>query len=291
MAMTKQQYEERISAAQDKIAKIDKRIQKWEDAKSDEKFAKHYDWLQADTDSWALGWDGNNRIYGTFQEFKNQHYAEWIEECDHEIKYANRDKEEVLTLINKYRNSLELLKEKDAKPVIQIFKDFFDNWKAEILEYVKPLVDEYYEINTKRINMLNSRYNIEKTGFSNKEEFELAYKELSRREKDIISEPIVKVALDKGLRRNDSDFIKYLDDYMNARYLDLVGKVTEIVGEIDDVSNLNVGMDGTLNGRIYGDKGGAKIETIVAGGYNTNIIVNVKHGQIRHYRVLVHPIK
>lgn len=69
---------------------------------------------------------------------------------------------------------------------------------------------------------------------------------------------------------------------MNQRYYELVDKVTKIVGTIDDVSNLRVGMDGTLNGRVYGDRGGAKIRTIVAGGY---------HIQVRHYRVLVHPIK
>ena len=293
MAMTIQDYQERITAAEDKLAKIEKRIQKWEAAKSDEKFAKYYDWMKASdgSDSWRLGWDGSKVVYGTFDEFKARNYAKWFEDCEREIRSAKRDKEDAITLITKYKNSVELLKEKDAKPVIQIFKDFFDRWKEEILEYVKPLVAEYYEINSKRIKLANSRWRPQDVGFETREELDAEYKKLHEEEKELLSEPIVRTAIDKGLRSDPTDFNKYLDDYMNDRYFELVDKVTAIVGDINDVTQLSVGRDGTLNGRIYGDKGGAKIETIVAGGYNTNVIVNVKHGQIRHYRVLVHPIK
>ena len=48
MAMTKQDYEERIDKAQDKLLKIEKRIKKWEDAKSEEKFAKDNEWMHDD---------------------------------------------------------------------------------------------------------------------------------------------------------------------------------------------------------------------------------------------------
>lgn len=292
MAMTIKDYEERLAKAEDRLAKVNKRIQKWEDAKSDEKFAKHYEWMKND-DNWQIGWNGRDVVYGTFDEFKEKNYKNYVDDCDHEIKYANRDKEEILTLIDKYKNAINLLKEKDAKPVIQIFKDFFNNWKQEIIEYVTPLVDEYYETDKQLVKLARSRYdyNIENGGFASKEEFDAAYKELRMQAKDILSQPFVKTAVDKSLTINDTEFNKYLDDYMNDRYFDLVDKVVAIVGEINDVSNLRVGIDGGLNGKIYGDKGGAKIETIVAGGYNTDIIVNVKHGQIRHYRVLVHPIK
>lgn len=293
MAMTIKDYEERIAKNEEKLAKIEKRIAKWQEAKSDEKFAKHFDWLKADdgSDSWMIGWDGNNRVYGTFQDFKAHSYDAYLKDVEREIRVANRDKEDTINTINKYKNAMEILREKDAKPVIQIFKDFFDSWKEEIKEYVKPLVDEYYETNSKAVDMLNNRFHFQELGYTNKEEFDAAYNLLRKRKKDLLSEPIVRTAIDKGLRRNATAFNKYLDDYMNDRYFELVNKVTKIVGNINDVSNLSVGMDGTLNGRVYGDKGGAKIDTIVAGGYNTDVIVNVKHGQIRHYRVLVRPIK
>lgn len=293
MAMTLQDYKKRIKKSEVKLTKIEKRIQKWEDAKSDEKFAKYSDWLKADdgSDSWMIGWDGNKRVYGTFQDFKARNYDAYLKDVEREIRVANRDKEDTINIINKYKNAMELLREKDAKPVIQIFKDFFDSWKEEIKEYVKPLVDEYYEVNSEAVNMANNRFHFQELGYTNKEEFDDAYNKLKQREKELRGEPIVRTAIDKGLRRNPTEFNKYLDDYMNQRYYELVDKVTKIVGTIDDVSNLRVGMDGTLNGRVYGDRGGAKIDTIVAGGYNNNIIVNVKHGQIRHFRVLVHPIR
>lgn len=291
MAMTQQEYEDRIAKSEEKLAKIEKRIQKWEENKSDAKFAKQYDWMQADDNSWLLGWNDNKRVYGTFDEFKQKKYAEWEHECNREIQSAQREKDDTLTTIQKYKNSIALLQEKDAKPVIKIFRDFFDSWKEEIMEYVKPLVDEYYETNKKSSHMFNNRFRVEELGFATWEEFDAEYKRLRLREKELQNEPIVRTAIEKGLHRSDATFRKYLDDYMNQRYYELVDKVTEIVGDINDVSNLTVGVDGTLNGRIYGDKGGAKIETIVAGGYNTDVVVNVKHGQIRHYRVLVHPIK
>ena len=280
MAITIQDYEDRILACKDKLVKIDKRIKKWEDAKSEEKFAKDNEWMKDDV-GWRIGWDGYKTLYGTFEDYKKIHYQEHLDDCDKEIRYANRDKEDTISLITKYENALEILKDKDAKPVIQIFKDFFDSWKEEIKEYVKPLVDEYYEANSEATNVINNRFHFQELGYTNKEEFDAAYNLLRKREKDLLSEPIVRTAIDKGLRRNPTEFNKYLDDYMNERYYELVTKVTKIVGNIDDVSNLSVGMDGTLNGRVYGDRGGAKIETIVAGGYNI---------QVRHYRVLVHKI-
>lgn len=292
MALTIKDYEERISKAEDRLAKIEKRINKWEEAKTDEKFIKHYDWLKADA-GWQLGWDNvtGSMKYGSFEQFKENRYPEYLEEIEREIRIANRDREDVLVLIDKYKNNLELLKEKESRPVIQIFKDFFDNWKKEIIEYVRPLLDEYYKLHRQAVELINNRNNFSAYGFSTKEELEDAYNNLKEAEREIKGETFVAIAIDKRFKWDEKPFNEYLDDYMNKRYFELVDKVTKITGQIEDVSMLKVGYDGSLNGRVYGDKGGAKIETIIAGGYNANVIVNVKRGQIRHYRVLVHPIK
>jgi hypothetical protein len=290
MAMTIKDYEDRIAKSEDKLVKIDKRIKKWEDNKSDEKFAKEYEWFQADQ-GWQIGWDGNKTIYGTFEEFKALKYAEWLEECDREIKHANNEKQETLTLINKYKNAISLLQEKDAKPVIQIFRDFFDNWKEEIKEYVKPKVELYYETNTKLTDMYNNKYRIKEMDYEASEAYKAEYKRLHELEKSLTSEPIIRVAIDKRYKWRDDDFNKYLDDYMNDRYFELVDKVTKIVGQIEDVDNLYIGHDGRINGVVKGDQGKAKLETIIAGGYREHEIVNVKHGQCKHYRVLVRPVK
>lgn len=44
-----------------------------------------------------------------------------------------------------------------------------------------------------------------------------------------------------------------------------------------------------INGYIEGTLGKAYVETILAGGYNQDITVNTKYGQIAHYRVILHP--
>ena len=75
------------------------------------------------------------------------------------------------------------------------------------------------------------------------------------------------------------------------KYKILVNRISSIAGNITDAKGLRIGGNGEINGIVKGDKGTAKIETIIAGGYNQNIIVNVKHGQIAHYRVLVKEIK
>lgn len=288
--MTRKEYEDRLAKSEEKLQKIEKRIQKWEDNKSDKNFAKHYDWLHDDV-GWRIGWDGNQVRYGTFEEFKAMKYSEWQQECDRELKYANRDKEDTIVLINKYKNAIALLQEKDAKPVIQIFKDFFDNWKQEIQKYVEPLVAKYYELSKELTDLYNNRSRFIELGFETKEDYKEAVKTLEEQQSRLKSDSFVGIAIEKGYRWRQDDFNKFLDKYMDDRYFELVDKVTSIVGEIEDVSNLKVGYDGRLNGIVIGSEGKAKIETIVAGGYNDDIIVNVKHGQIRHYRVLVHKIK
>lgn len=76
------------------------------------------------------------------------------------------------------------------------------------------------------------------------------------------------------------------------KYYDLCNRITKVVGEITDASHLSIGeQHGELNGIVYGTKGNAKVETIGAGGYNQDIIVNEKHGQCFHYRVLVNKVK
>ena len=66
------------------------------------------------------------------------------------------------------------------------------------------------------------------------------------------------------------------------KYFDLVRRVSELVGEIKDASNLSIGNQrGELNGIIIGENGKVRVETISAGGYNI---------QRFHYRVLLHKV-
>lgn len=92
------------------------------------------------------------------------------------------------------------------------------------------------------------------------------------------------------IKFDDDRLAKIIEAEKKAKYEDLCNRISSVVGEITNVSNLKISNKGNLDGIVEGTKGTAKVETIGAGGYNTGTIVNVKHGQIFHYRVLVHKI-
>ena len=85
---------------------------------------------------------------------------------------------------------------------------------------------------------------------------------------------------------------KILAKEKENKYFDLCNRISAVVGEITDARGLYIGRkNGELNGVVEGTDGAAKVETIGAGGWNTHEIVNVRHGQCFHYRVLVHKIR
>lgn len=81
---------------------------------------------------------------------------------------------------------------------------------------------------------------------------------------------------------DDEKLSKIIEAEKKAKYEDLCNRISAVVGEITDVSNLRISAKGNLDGIVTGTKGKAKVETIGAGGYNI---------QCFHYRVLVHKIK
>lgn len=102
---------------------------------------------------------------------------------------------------------------------------------------------------------------------------------------------------DKGYNPKDIELIEGRDEEWISRFCAkekeakrkyIEAKVEKICGkELEEVSGECVGdlyVKGN-NGKI------AHIWAITAGGYNTDVIVNVKHGQRRHIRILVKEIK
>lgn len=82
---------------------------------------------------------------------------------------------------------------------------------------------------------------------------------------------------------NEEKLNKILAQEKQRKYEDLVNRISNVVGEIQDVSNLSIGnKNGELNGIVKGSDGSARIETIGAGGWNI---------QVFHYRILIHKIK
>lgn len=69
------------------------------------------------------------------------------------------------------------------------------------------------------------------------------------------------------------------DSVVREQKLNIVIRAWEKVGRLSEVRFSRMGGDGSFNGTVTGEKGSARIETILAGGYNI---------QRLHYRVLVH---
>ena len=91
---------------------------------------------------------------------------------------------------------------------------------------------------------------------------------------------------------NEEKLNKVIEDEKVRKYEDLCVRISDVVGKILDCDNLSIGAKtGELNGIVIGTDGKARVETIGAGGYNVGTIVNVRCGQVFHYRVLVHKIK
>lgn len=78
------------------------------------------------------------------------------------------------------------------------------------------------------------------------------------------------------------DKLKAMMDYdVEMKKAVLLGRISEITGKVTDAS-LYIGDDGNINGHVKGEKGSAKVQTILAGGYNI---------QCLHYRLLVNKQK
>lgn len=77
------------------------------------------------------------------------------------------------------------------------------------------------------------------------------------------------------VRKDTADAAKYY-------VMDLYRRVKDITGEVIDVSGLTLNTDHALDGVVTGKLGKARVETIIAGGYNI---------QCEHYRALVKEIK
>lgn len=74
------------------------------------------------------------------------------------------------------------------------------------------------------------------------------------------------------------DLTKLAEKEAEMKKLDLISRIQEKAGAIIDASYLRMGNNGSLNGKVIGEKKSVWVETILAGGYNI---------QCLHYRVLV----
>lgn len=186
---------------------------------------------------------------------KNDEYEiKWLRE---DIKRLNEEIEETKKTIEKYQKQL-LGEEKKEKLFI-----------SEIPEIMKELQGQLVE--------RWDRFDIEKRNRIKEEYKTLEYNEW-RKKYTIHDIRILRYKTDEQIHEGNMNDAK-------ALILDLYNRVRSITGEVTDWDGIRA-TEGTagmtvLNGYVIGKEGRAKVESILAGGYNI---------QRLHVRVLVHEI-
>lgn len=281
--MDKQTLLDRISKKEQQIEKLNRRIKKWENQCTDEEISIA---------------DSYRDSYSKFATHCKQYNLGTSFTPMAELRSAYSDLDEANVTLNKYKNQLNIIIDKESTEKIEIFVEFLNRYKKEVIRYVERNIDsvtEYYRLNSEYCEFHNNRGRIIRSGEMTEDEFrqELRLKRIKEEELRDSINPLLFEVYDRRQdnKVNYEKLNEILDKDIEAKYWNMVEKVTKITGEIIDASDLSIGGDGNINGIIIGKEGNAKLETILAGGYNQNIIVNVKHGQILHFRLLVNKVK
>ena len=271
--MNKEQLEQRIAQTKDKLAKAIKAKDKYYNQISNEN--KKY----ADQDlSWA-------ELRSLNLNYDDEIALDYFREKKRLIDELNQR-------LEKYENSLKSLDNFEKQDKVKVIWDFLLRWKEDAFNFIKDNAQELYSLKTnyqEAFEKYKSEHPEDFNGHNWREEY---YKE--KKFEQIYYASIHRLTYEVYIRKGQIDekrLNNILDKDIEAKYKNLENKIKKVCGDIVDASDLHIAGNGMINGYIIGTEGRAYVETIVAGGYNQNIIVNSKHGQIAHYRVLVKKVK
>lgn len=265
--MTVKDYEERLNKAEENLNKAiilkDKYIAKVEKLADQLKDAG-YD--PEGTIDWRLV---SNDIYNL--SFKYRLAKEAVTDSDRKIK-------DLIVTRDNWKTRLELAKakENELSEVPTVIKEFVHNWRIKVFDIILNQVSEY----EKEYKEVRKFYDNAKYGDPSYKEYMDKYKQgmnLLRRKYSQLAQSLA------WKKDKEEELNKILDDEEKSKVLDLIRRVTKVVGTITDASMLTIGrQNGELNGYVTGTEGRCYVETIGAGGYNI---------QVFHYRVLVKKIR
>lgn len=233
--MTKDVLVERINKKELEIQKLEKKVAKWEENKTSEKYLiKEYGWIK------------------NFNERKEDYTKQCIEYCEREKKSALNSLEEAKKTLNNYKNQLEveIQKENSLDELPEMFNEFKES-----------LINAWDEFDKAKRNKIKADMK------------EMSFRELK-----------AKYGFGYSEKAMESDEHIHQENIKAAKniILDLINRVSYKTGEITDFSGLRINANNqgfaVLNGIVFGKKGSAEVESILAGGYNI---------QRLHVRVLV----
>lgn len=304
--------QKRIDGKEKELAKLQKKLERIEKAEATNWEVNPY-YYYADDKKWCLKDIENCKK--ALENYRNQ--------LNKEIEKANsRNVKPILDFLENWKNNVfnfyhrglvEAFKDyAEYQKAVDDFNKVYDDCQKKIKEIEKTVADKY-----EKLEKIHKIYKIEDEAEakSNKNELWEAWRiNLNGRFETVVVNPTAKyrwerekkVKVENGkyepykayivgyktIEEAEAKLHKDLENDANAMYDDIINRTNRIVGEITDASYLRIGAKGELNGYIVGTRGKAKVQTIDAGGYNEDVILESgRHGQCYHFRTLIHEMK
>ena len=273
--MNKEEYLDKIEKVKIKIGKIEKRIAKWSKGMNDEaiEIAKNYG---------LADYDARKNLYPQYKEYKTEHaYDNTVFNPDDwnkgphldELMHAYSDLNEQQALLKKYQDKYDNLDAFDKKEKIEILWKFLQDWRERAYEYyvkqvqtLKELKDNHKEAFKEYLETEQGKERLDyiKSYRGRSAEYYLE-KEFDKEYYEGIDRFTYSIYLYDG-KWDDQKLNKTLDAEVKAKYEDLVNRITEKAGVIQDVSNLRIAGDGSIKGIVKGSDNNVNVEcTFVAG--------------------------
>lgn len=230
----------------------------------------------------AYKWDENHKSYDYYWE------ACEVSSKLSDIKGATKKLAEAERILEGHQAKLDKETEKDeyiSNSVPQVIKDFLNAWKDlaygwsvnrynDFLVFKRDLYAQEKEAlkECSHMSWRAKREFMEEKGLNN----------IERRLLNFAGATVMQMATYRNEEERLAFLDKVLEEEKKAKTIDLINRITEVVGDIVDASKLSVSAKGNLDGIINGTKADAEIKTIGAGGYNI---------QCFHYRTLINKLK
>lgn len=249
---------------------------------------------------------GNNDVYWGMCEY--EHKLEAIDNTKKKVKEIEIMITEIEGKIAFECNQNNII----SDTVPQILKDFVESWKKLAyewhvhnfrklqekkdefsrlennarLEFILANPDKYKYLNEKFIQGKLTNYDLSTAYPYTPIDNYLKALKLDSESKRKLKSSFGGVALTLDTMHSDEERDTYLNKMLEKEkrslLLDLMARISKVVGVVTDASNLYISDSGQINGYVVGNKSKAIVETIGAGGYNI---------QCFHFRTLVKEIK
>jgi|GEM_PF-2159804 hypothetical protein len=276
---------EKIEKLQAQIAKSKDKLTKHKKDKVDKYYKLCKELGIRNPDKWDAYSEGRS---------SEQFYAKCY--YDH-AKFGYEIMQSKLDDMNKRLKALYEKKQKEdlknnTTPQIPVIEEFLENWKKSAREYYLQQVEALEKFDAEYSNNLDEVLKELEIKYGKPAVLKMSAdvkKELKDRKVDYTSRNMyikthfnsVTVELSQLGSEMNERLESLLSSEVNKKRADFYARCYNVVGDITDASSLHVGKNGSINGTIVGKLGKAVVETIMAGGYNV---------QVLHYRVLVTPL-